>query len=1334
MTKRQALVIGINEYPFDPEERNLTAAQDAEKIAQLLETSGGFEVHRLPCKEGVREVDSEKSLDSTELKDAITELFQPKSGIIPETALLFFAGHGWRSEKDGQPEGFLVTSDALFEPDSEDGLFSLKSLHQILENSPVRQQIVWLDCCHSGELFNFIEQNLAEFEQQRDFDRCFIAACREFQVAYGGVLTPALLQALDPTNKDDGKVTNHRLKPRLEAALNNAPQHSVVRNTGSQIILTYKGGVRGKICPYKGLEYFDFNPTKHQEAQDHKYFYGRTELTEELLNKVRSSNFLGVIGQSGSGKSSVVRAGLLYQLYLGNQSPLKNKIPGSNGWTFYPPFTPGTDPLENLQQVLGISVKTADDLVDFIKRIPSERVVLVIDQFEEVFAPPNKEKRQKFFEYLMGAVENSENKLCLVLVMRDDFQHKCAEQEYAGLANKIDNNLVRVQRMNRPELQEVILKPAELVELEIDGDLVNEMIADVSDSPGNLALLQYTLTQLWENSSFNLLTISDYSRLGGVKEALGNYADKVYDSLSSEEQKTARRIFLELTRLSEDEKTPNTRQQVWLKDLVNSQQSEELVNKVVQCLADAKLVVTSLQELEEKKVAVVNVVHDTLIRNWGMLDDWLKENKEYLLIKQKIDDAAKERREQSKNHNHKPNTFGKLSKLTTPLINYYWLFTESYNSYLWSGNKLKMAEKFIKDNNAINLSSFSEEFVCLSLQKRKYLHRSVASVVCVVVSTFILLGRILDDQIKIALSQNLVKRSEDLRKQPAEFQTSMLLAMEAVRIHESLETTQNLWNGLTLLPQNIQNITNTSPKNDNDIELSKTNKYQVTILENYRIMLKKWNNSQKKYEEIYPYEPFGYLNHVSYEFSPNDNYLATGYGKYGGYSEVLSDMTNHTKAETENVKLGGEDIFNKIAFSYNSKYIATLNHENKIELWDANSRQQIWEKKFPTQLNKMAFSPGDKYLAVTDSSQIRLLEPRTGESLKTINWQNSNGGKIVFSPEGKYLFGTSQLDKSAYSESSVFVSQVWDIQTESEVARFTDKDEIQKVTYSSDGKFLNIEYRNGTVKQWEPAKRWILSLTTQDDILYITFSDDGKYLVAIGQTNGGVSADIWDVNSHKKIKTFGLASNSSPATTVVYAVLFSNDFKYLFISLNVGGISGYRKQLHETQSGNEISSFWDDQWSFEESCKSRSTWKAEKYSARCIDDRKIIVKENSSNREIILSKPATFSTQDFMKQIKQDDRKAMFIRDYILSEERFKEIVSEKKHDNINSMTFSKDRKLLAVGDATGTENNIIKLVSLPQNKLTDEVCQRLTRNFTKEEWNQYLPGEGYRKTCSNLP
>jgi uncharacterized protein YjbI with pentapeptide repeats len=693
MTKRQALVIGINEYPHG--DSLSTAAQDAEKIAQLLEEYGSFEVHRLPIYDK-REVSQDLLVTSSELEVAITQLFQPKSGIIPETALLFFAGHGWRSEKNGQPEGFLVTSEASFKEDCDKGLFSLKRLHQILKDSPVRQQIVWLDCCHSGELFNFIEQKLEEFEQQRGVDRCFIAACREFQVAYGGVLTPALLQALDPTNKDDGIVTNHTLKPRLEAIPNNASQHFVVRNIGSQIILTYKGGVRGNICPYKGLKYFDFNPTKPEEAEDHRYFYGRTQLTNQLLDKVRSSNFIAVIGASGSGKSSVVRAGLLYQLYLGK------KIPGSDRWTIYQPFTPGINPIKSLEQVVG-KLTAPDDLVHFIERLPTERVVLVIDQFEEIFTQCLDEKeRQKFFMYLMGAVESLENKLCLVLVMRDDFQQKCTDQEYPGLPHKIENNLVRVLRMNRPELQEVILKPAELVELEIDRDLVNEMIADVLDSAGDLALLQYTLTQLWENRSFNLLTISDYTSLGGVQKVLGNHADTVYQSLlseeqkadglkESEEQKAARRIFLELTRLSEDENTPNTRQQVWLKDLVNSQQSEELVNKVLQRLAYEKLVVTSKQELEGQRVEVVNIVHETLIRNWGFLGGWLKENRKALIIKQDIKDALNDWRDKSNS-----------------------------NDYLLSGKKLADAENFLhKYGNTIHLSSVTEDFINRSINHRK---------------------------------------------------------------------------------------------------------------------------------------------------------------------------------------------------------------------------------------------------------------------------------------------------------------------------------------------------------------------------------------------------------------------------------------------------------------------------------------------------------------------------------------------------------------------------------------------------------------------------------------
>src|SRR5919199_861028 len=199
MKKRQALVVGINQYssfknnPGDKAQHLQKPAGDAEAIAQLLQKHGDFEVHRLPYEDGLGRVDPKGEVKAAELEEVIKRLLNPVGDNTPETLLLFFAGHGYL-DQDGETEGFLVTSDV--NPRKKMWGVSLKWLRQQLQESRVRQQIVWLDCCYSGELFNFTETDLGE--EKRGRDRCFIAASREFQVAYGGVLTPALLQGLDP--------------------------------------------------------------------------------------------------------------------------------------------------------------------------------------------------------------------------------------------------------------------------------------------------------------------------------------------------------------------------------------------------------------------------------------------------------------------------------------------------------------------------------------------------------------------------------------------------------------------------------------------------------------------------------------------------------------------------------------------------------------------------------------------------------------------------------------------------------------------------------------------------------------------------------------------------------------------------------------------------------------------------------------------------------------------------------------------------------------------------------------------------------------------------------
>jgi len=515
---RDALVVGITQYAdldMPPEITQL--ADGAEDIAQRLETQGGFRVRRLPVtKPGEKEfVDPEQMLTAAQLKDAIIQLFTPESDNRPTTALLFFAGHGLRQKinKDHY-QGFLATSEA--NPNENNWGLSLQWLRELLDKSLVQQQIVWLDACHSGELFNFTAQDTGH-------DRCFISSARPFEEAYAeGVLTNALLETLDYTKQLNPWVDHQRLIEWLEAKNQTAAgsQRFVFDNTSKPIILTNKAfdidADYKNVCPFKGLESFDFE----KNPDDPLYFKGRTDLTHELLDKIKGTNFLAVLGASGNGKSSVVRAGLLYQLRQ------------TQRWEILPVITPTADPLKALGAVIGMP---AAQLTDFINRAQAERVVLVIDQFEEVFTLcKNDAQREHFFATLLAAVARADNKFCLVVVMRADFLDKCSH--YVDLAHQFQEHQIIVTPMTRAELEEAIVAPTQQVGLQIEPKLVSEMLADVKGALGSLPLLQYALTELWKKcAAQRLLTFSAYEALGKIAGTLEQGANGVYKKLSPAE-------------------------------------------------------------------------------------------------------------------------------------------------------------------------------------------------------------------------------------------------------------------------------------------------------------------------------------------------------------------------------------------------------------------------------------------------------------------------------------------------------------------------------------------------------------------------------------------------------------------------------------------------------------------------------------------------------------------------------------------------------------------------------------------------------------------------------
>ncbi|MGJ3248231.1 MAG: caspase family protein [Elainellaceae cyanobacterium] len=259
--KRDALVVGINAY--ERLAKLHSPSEDAEAIAQCLNQYGDFRVWRVP--EAIKgeniEVSRHKQVSLPQLEKAIAQLFNPPGENFPDTALLFFSGHGLRKDVGGIREGFLATS----EVNPEVGIYglSLEWLRKLLRDSPVRQQVVWLDCCYSGELLHFDDADPGDRGSGKD--KCFVAASRDYEAAYEeinsnhGVLTNILLEALMPESRADGQVTNFTIIDYIEGShsLKTATQRPLFSNSGQKIILTGRlanspQNALAGVCPYQG--------------------------------------------------------------------------------------------------------------------------------------------------------------------------------------------------------------------------------------------------------------------------------------------------------------------------------------------------------------------------------------------------------------------------------------------------------------------------------------------------------------------------------------------------------------------------------------------------------------------------------------------------------------------------------------------------------------------------------------------------------------------------------------------------------------------------------------------------------------------------------------------------------------------------------------------------------------------------------------------------------------------------------------------------------------------------------------------------------------------------
>lgn len=687
-----AVVIGIDQYTNGIPPLT-TAVNDAHRLAYILEQEHGYRV--IPLTDAVT-LASLESLFHEELPNQIN---------IGEDdrLLVYFAGHGVAMDGDNGPAGYLIPEDARREDSST--FWPMTDLHEALNRLPCRHMLAILDCCFAGAFRwastrdlqplppviyqeryeRFIRDPAWQVITSAAYDQKALDILSGNVVGKHGIthknkqqhspfalaLFEALHGAADSTPKEgDGVITATELylylRDQVEVSAEQLAEHQQTpglwplnkHSHGEFIFLVpdYKlnlppaPDLTKENNPYLGLSAY--------EEADKDLFFGRSTLIKQLRLVVAEQPLTIVLGASGTGKSSLVKAGLLPALKTTqNSAPIamESEEAQSLSWFVLPTMRPGTAPLSTLYTLLinhlpGINALRKKDstltglITQWSKKNPGQKLLLVIDQFEELVTLCREEQdREAFLLELVNALESQRRILHIVLTLRSDFEPQIAQTDLQTFWN--DDSRFIVPPMSQDELREVIEQPASVKVLYFEPfELIDQLINEVLQTPGALPLLSFTLSELYlryvERGDGNrALTEADYEAIGGVIGSLRRRINHEYEMLDTPHQATMRRILLRMVAFEGGELT---RRRVPTSELDYPDPLEnKRVNEILNILIKARLIVegssvNSSGELEP----YVEPAHDALIVAWDKLLMWQAEEAETMLLQRQLTQAA----------------------------------------------------------------------------------------------------------------------------------------------------------------------------------------------------------------------------------------------------------------------------------------------------------------------------------------------------------------------------------------------------------------------------------------------------------------------------------------------------------------------------------------------------------------------------------------------------------------------------------------------------------------------------------------------------------------------
>lgn len=876
--------------------------------------------------------------------------------------------------------------------------------------------------------------------------------------------------------------------------------------------------------PFKGLQYFD--------EKDTDLFFGREQLTAKLVGRLRDSNFLAVVvGASGSGKSSIVRAGIIPALRKGE--PLADgTLPptDSRNWSIHV-ITPTMHPLVALATELTRDVESVTataTLMDDLAREPRalylylgrkatdvrqsaamvahpqsfvvRQHLLVIDQFEELFTLCNDDlEREQFVDNLLTAISDEAGGLVtIILTLRADFYAHLAQ--YPELREAVAQHQEYIGPMSVEEMHRAIEEPAKHhkaqdgMPWEFEPGLVDLMLRDVGDEPGALPLLSHALLETWKRRSGHSMTLKGYADSGGVRGAIAQTAETTYQALSSEQQTIARGIFLRLTEPGEG--TEDTRRRASFNELVPRDESAAVVRSVLVRLADARLIMTGAESAE--------VAHEALIREWDRLREWLDEDREGLRLHRQLTEAAHD-----------------------------WELLERDPGALYRGARLAQAVEFAAANSTV-LNEGERSFLKASVENAEHeeTERELARRRELLAKEQLLEAEIVRVEQEQKANRQLRRRALFLA---GAFVLALLLAGLAWFLGQ--QSSQNA----AVAEQNAQAAMNA----------------QATAVANAEVAHKAEAEAVSQQRITQSRELAGSAINTL-DIDPERSILLAMQGVTTTYrvdgtttkeaAEALHRaVLNSRLRRTLDPKPG--DGYG-LAYSPDGKTFVTTTRSGEIKFWEYPALQELFSLSGHEGLvYAIAFSPDSSHLVSgSEDGTARVWDLNTRETVLTLSGHADEVSFVAMSQDGTRI-ATASLDGTA---------KIWDAADGKLLLTLTGHESpVWSAQFNPDGTRIATSGDDSTIRVWDAAtgeELYVLSgfLTFASGA---TFSPDGKFLA----TNGGEDPKLWDAETGELITALSGFKSGSAQVPV-----FTPDGKYVAVAGQDGTVS-----IWETATGRQ---------------------------------------------------------------------------------------------------------------------------------------------------------------------